>query len=62
VQPNPVGTGLPPNVLVPGEYEFELLLSGDNTDTVRTRWRLSFEPFWSDDEAPMLAAISLEPA
>lgn len=62
VQPNPVsGAEFPPNVLTPGDYRFELALGGDNTNRVTAQWRLSFGAAWSDDEATMLAGISLLP-
>lgn len=62
VQPNPVAGDVVPNLLPPGDYEFELLLSGDNTNTLRQRWGLSFTPFWSDDESVMLGSVRIEPA
>lgn len=59
VQPNPVAGGVYPNVLLPGEYRFELALGGDNTNRVARRWVLTFGPEWSDDEATMLSRVSL---
>ncbi len=63
VQPNPVGgRTLPPNIVEPGAYEFELVLAGDNTNTLPKRWHLKFEPDWSDDETTMLGRITIKPA
>jgi len=53
VQPNPVADGEIPNVIKPGKYQFELLLSGDNVKALRKKWELEFEK-WSDDESKML--------
>ena len=53
VQPNPVVDGEIPNVIKPGKYQFELLLSGDNVKALRKKWELEFEK-WSDDESKML--------
>lgn len=53
VQPNPVARGEIPNVIKPGKYCFELLLSGDNAKSIRKRWELDFSQ-WSDDEGEML--------
>jgi hypothetical protein len=59
VQPNPVAGGVIPNLLSPGVYRFELVLGGDNTNRVTTRWTLEFPADWSDDEATMLAGVQL---
>lgn len=53
VQPNPVADGEIPNVIKPGKYQFELLLSGDNVRAIRKKWELEFRN-WSDDENTML--------
>jgi ABC-type phosphate transport system substrate-binding protein len=53
IQPNPVASGEIPNVIKPGKYRFELLLSGDNVKTLRKIWGLEFDK-WSDDEGEML--------
>jgi len=53
VQPNPVAGGEVPNIIKPGKYQFELLLSGDNVKPVKKSWYLEFEK-WSDDENEML--------
>ncbi|MBU3978511.1 hypothetical protein KJ980_07950 [Patescibacteria group bacterium] len=53
VQPNPVADGEIPNVIKPGKYQFELLLSGDNVKALRKKWELEFEK-WSYDENEML--------
>lgn len=53
VQPNPVADGEIPNVIKPGKYQFELLLSGDNVKALRKKWEIEFKN-WSDDESVML--------
>ena len=53
VQPNPVADGEIPNVIKPGKYQFELLLSGDNVKSLRRRWKIEFGT-WNDDESEML--------
>ena len=53
VQPNPVADGEIPNVIKPGKYQFELLLSGDNVKALSKKWEIEFEN-WSDDEKEML--------
>jgi hypothetical protein len=53
VQPNPVADGEIPNVIKPGKYQFELLLSGDNVRALRKKWEIEFEN-WSNDESEML--------
>lgn len=53
VQPNPTANGKSPNVIPPGKYQFELLLSGDNVKTLRKKWELEFDK-WSYDENEML--------
>jgi hypothetical protein len=62
VQPNAVAGGIIPNALLPGEYRFELVLGGDNTNRVTKRWLLKFGPDWSDDEETMLSRVSVTPA
>lgn len=59
VQPNVVQGDVYPGVLEPGDYKFELTLTGDNVRKVVQRWTLSFEGPWSDD---MLDRIDLAPA
>jgi hypothetical protein len=59
VQPNVVATGSFPNVLKAGDYEFDLLMTGENVKPVRTTWRLSFPPAWSDDQDEMLNRIAI---
>jgi len=59
IQPNPVAGGLPPNLLVPGDYRIELMLSSDNAKPVTKRWVLSFAGPWSDDEETLLRQIQL---
>jgi len=53
VQPNPVAEGEIPNIIRPGKYQFELLLSGDNVKPIKKKWKLEFNE-WSDDESIML--------
>ena len=53
VQPNPVANNEIPNVIKPGKYQFELLLSGDNVKALRKKWEIEFKN-WSDDESVML--------
>lgn len=53
VQPNPVADNEIPNVIKPGKYQFELLLSGDNVKALRKKWEIEFDN-WSDDESEML--------
>lgn len=53
IQPNPVANNEVPNIIKPGKYCFELLLSGDNVKSVRKKWILDFNT-WSDDESKML--------
>lgn len=55
VQPNCVSGGIVPNILKPGDYEFELLLSGDNVKPQKKRWKLSFDGTWSNHEPAMLS-------
>lgn len=55
VQPNRVSEGEIPNVIEPGKYEFELMLSGENSNFIRKRWLLEFDEDWSDDEQEMLS-------
>jgi len=52
-QPNPVANEEIPNVIRPGKYKFELLLSGDNVRAVRKTWEIKFKK-WSEDENEML--------
>ena len=54
VQPNRVSGGAIPNVIEPGKYEFELVLSGKNSNVIRKRWLLKFSEDWSDVENEML--------
>jgi len=53
VQPNPVAGGEVPNIIKPGKYRFELLLSGDNVKSIRKSWQLEFDK-WSENEQEML--------
>lgn len=56
VQPNRVGDGEIPNMIEPGKYEFELILSGRNSNIIRKRWVLEFDENWSEDEEEMLTS------
>ncbi len=56
---NPVGAGIIPNVFGPGEYQFELELTGDNVKATKGRWKIKFDA-WIDDEGRMLESISIE--
>jgi hypothetical protein len=60
IQPNPVAGGLPPNLLLPGEYRFELMLSSDNAEPITKKWDFSFTGPWSDHEQTMLRQVRLE--
>jgi hypothetical protein len=61
LKPNPSGAGKAhPNILVPGKYKFELLMSGDNVHPLNKAWTLEFEK-WHDDEAKMIDSITIEP-
>jgi len=59
IQPNPVADGLPPNLLLPGDYRIELMLSSDNAKPITKRWNLSFSGPWSDDEQTLLSQVQL---
>ncbi|MBM3208709.1 hypothetical protein FJZ40_00235 [Candidatus Shapirobacteria bacterium] len=60
VQPNPVAESEVPNIIKPGKYQFELLLSGDNVKPIKKEWKLEFDK-WSEDEKEMLTKnISIE--
>lgn len=54
IQPNPVAGGEIPNIIAKGNYEFELLISGDNVVPQRKKWTLDFDGIWSEDEKDML--------
>lgn len=60
IQPNRVAGGEIPNVIKPGKYIFELLLSGDNVKPLIKKWELEFSQ-WSDDEARMLKGVKIKP-
>ena len=53
VQPNPVSGGDIPNIFMPGKYQFELLLSGDNVRFLKKKWEIELLG-WSDNESIML--------
>ncbi len=59
VQPNPVAGGVVPNIIEPGNYEFEVVVSGENISPQRKRWSLEFKNKWEDNEEKMLAGISI---
>lgn len=54
VQPNPVAGGELPNLLSPGKYKFDILLTGDNVIPVFKSWIIEFSPSWSKDQNEML--------
>jgi hypothetical protein len=54
VQPNPVANGVVPNIIEPGEYEFEIVVSGENVPPQIKRWYLKVPDKWNDDESEML--------
>lgn len=54
VQPNAVSNGKIPNLLVPGTYIFECVLSGENIKPQIKKWKISFKPNWSQNEKTML--------
>lgn len=60
VQPNPVAEGKVPNIIDPGRYIFEIVVSGRNVSPQKKRWRLEFEDKWNDDEKEMLDSITIE--
>lgn len=59
VQPNPVAGGGLPNVILPGKYNFEVMISGNNVKPLMKRWRLEFGRAWSEDEPEMLGRIKI---
>lgn len=60
VQPNAVAGGGVPNIILPGKYEFEITLSGDNARPMVKRWLLEFGENWSEDESEMLESIKID--
>ena len=58
-QPNPVSNGKYPNVIEPGSYLFELIISGDNVVPEKSYWNLSVPNKWSDNEKVMLKRIKI---
>ncbi|HWZ22247.1 MAG TPA: hypothetical protein VNW06_06305 [Cytophagaceae bacterium] len=54
VQPNKVEGGEVPNVIKPGKYQFELLVSGDNVKPKKKIFYLELDKNWSDNETEML--------
>lgn len=54
VQPNPVSNGIIPNLLNPGTYLFECVLSGENIKPQIKKWKIYFTPNWSQSEKTML--------
>lgn len=59
VQPNTVAGGNLPNVVLPGQYEFEVMISGNNVKPLTKRWSLEFGRAWSEDESEMLGRIKI---
>lgn len=60
VQPNPVSGGKIPNIINPGEYEFEVITSAENVKPQTKRWVLKFDNFWSNEEKIMLDHIEIK--
>lgn len=60
VQPNAVSGGRIPNLLPPGEYRLETLLTGENVKPITSKWLLKFTPSWSNEESIMLNRIILK--
>jgi len=60
VQPNPVSGNIYPNIILPGKYEFELMLTGSNTKVLKQCWQLEFQNRWSDDENDMLSYLKIK--
>jgi len=60
VQPNAVSNGVIPNLIHPGKYRFEVLLTGDNVKPTIKQWDLKFDNVWSDEEAVMLKNIKIK--
>lgn len=60
VQPNPVSGNKYPNIILPGKYEFELMLTGSNTKVLKQCWQLEFENKWSGDEDAMLRYLKIK--
>ncbi len=60
VQPNLVSGDIYPNIIKPGVYEFELMLTGSNTKVLKQCWRLEFQDKWSENENDMLAYLKIE--
>lgn len=54
VQPNPVAKGEVPNIIKPGKYVFELMLTGRNTSVIRKSWEVKIDNDWSNSEDEML--------
>lgn len=55
VQPNPVSQNKIPNLLTPGTYLFECVLSGENVKPQIKKWKIFFKPNWSKSEKIMLS-------
>lgn len=54
VSPNPVEGFESPNIIRAGKYQFELIISGENTNIIKKRWNLEFDDVWDDNESAML--------
>jgi hypothetical protein len=59
-QPNPVSGGVLPNIINPGKYELEILLTGENVFPEITKWEIVVPDRWSDDEDTMLDLIKVK--
>ena len=59
-QPNPVSGGVLPNIINPGKYELEILLTGENVIPDITKWEVVVPNTWSNDENTMLNLIKVK--
>ncbi len=59
-QPNPVSGGVYPNIIFPGKYILEILLSGENVYPEITHWEIAIPDKWSNDEDTMLKEIKIK--
>ena len=54
IQPNRVSEDVYPNIVDPGKYKFELIISSDNSKSKNSFWNLYFDEIWTEDEEEML--------
>lgn len=59
VQPNPVSSGMSPNILQPGIYRLEVLFTGENVQPITKKWKVSFNASWYQSEQRMLEIIEI---